>query len=39
MSEDKLRPAVRWLNFLQLIRAENLRDGYDVSDVLCSNVD
>ena len=37
--DDDCRWAVSQLNTLRLQRAENLGDGYDVSDILCYNID
>ncbi len=34
MSDDDCRAAVGRLNTFRLMRAENLGDGYDVSDIL-----
>jgi len=38
-SEDDFRFAASFLNTYRLRRAENLRDGYDVSDNLCPDID
>ena len=35
MSDDDCREAVSSLNKLRMFRAENIGDGYDVSDTLC----
>ena len=37
--DDDCRWAVSHLNTLRLQRAENLGDGYDVSDILCDDID
>ncbi len=39
VSDDDCRWAVSHLNTLRLQRAENLGDGYDVSDMLCYDID
>ncbi len=31
--------AVRMLNSFRLVRAESLEDGYNVSDILCYDID
>ena len=36
--EDDCREAVAGLNICRLFRAESLRDGYDVSDILCYDI-
>ena len=36
--EDDCREAVAGLNMCRLFRAESLRDGYDVSDILCYDI-
>jgi hypothetical protein len=38
VSEDDCREAVATLNRLRLLRAEDLGEGYDVSDILCCDI-
>jgi hypothetical protein len=38
VSEDDCREAVLDLNKLRWVRAEDLGDGYDVSDILCYDI-